>query len=240
MIDLHHAGGLNAVLHELNRAKLIHENVMTIEGTPIRNRFIEGNCRNSLIRSIDQPHLPFGGLSVLKGNLAENGAVVKQSAVEKELWEFEGIARVFDSEEMAVEAILSGKINRGDVIVIRYEGPKGGPGMREMLAPTAAIAGMGLSGKVALMTDGRFSGGSKGAVIGHICPEAAEGGLIAYLLEGDIVGYDLNKREIYACLSEAEILERRKTIELKETSVTGTLKKYKQLVGCASKGAVTL
>ncbi len=192
-----------------------------------------------MIRPIENPHSETGGLAVLFGNIAGNGAVVKRSAVRKEMLKFTGRARVFDSEEEAIAAIYSKKIEKGDVVVIRYEGPKGGPGMREMLSPTSAIAGMGLDSDVALITDGRFSGATKGAAVGHVSPEAREGGLIAYVQEGDRITLDIENYKISLEVSEEEIAKRKNEMKLKpEPELKGYLKRYSRMVSSADKGAV--
>jgi dihydroxy-acid dehydratase len=193
----------------------------------------------NVIRPMNKPYHKQGGIAVLRGNLAPDGAVVKQSAVSQNMMKFEGTAKVFNSEEDGMKAILSGKIKPGDVVVIRYEGPKGGPGMREMLSPTAAIAGMGLSESVALITDGRFSGGTRGPCIGHISPEAMEGGTIAILKDGDRIRIDIPKRKIDALLSEREIRERFRTWKPLRPKITkGYLSRYARMVSSAGSGAV--
>ena len=193
----------------------------------------------SVIRPFDAPYHETGGLAILKGNLAPNGSVVKQSAVDPAMRHHTGPARVFNSEEEAVEAILGGKIQKGDVVVIRYEGPKGGPGMREMLAPTSAIAGMGLDRDVALLTDGRFSGGTRGASIGHISPEAAQGGPIAIVREGDEIEIDIDNKTLTLHVSESEIAERLKAWQPPEPNIkTGYMARYARVVQSADTGAV--
>ncbi|MBU4134142.1 dihydroxy-acid dehydratase, partial [bacterium] len=191
-----------------------------------------------VIRPLKKAYHKEGGIAVLYGNIAPDGAVVKQSAVDKSVMKFVGRARVFESEEDAMAAILAKKLKKGDVVVIRYEGPKGGPGMREMLSPTAAIAGMGLSNSVALITDGRFSGGTRGPCIGHISPEAAEGGPIAVLENGDKITIDIKNRTIDADLSDKEIKERLKKVKLKTKKTSGWLSRYSRLVTSASTGAI--
>jgi dihydroxy-acid dehydratase len=193
----------------------------------------------NVIRPINKPYHKEGGIAILRGNLAPDGAVVKQSAVSRNVMKFEGTAKVFNSEEEGMKAIMNGKIKAGDVLVIRYEGPKGGPGMREMLSPTAAIAGMGLSESVALITDGRFSGGTRGPCIGHISPEAMEGGTIAVLKEGDRIRIDITNRKIDVLLSDNEIKERFKTWKpLKPKITKGYLARYARMVSSAGSGAV--
>lgn len=249
MVDLHEAGGLKQVMAVLDTGNLIRREALTAEGTTMGTR-IEAALRdqqtsnfigsdNQLIRSLKNPWYPEGGLKVMKGNLAEKGAVVKRSAVCEAMRRFTGRARVFDSEEEATKAILGLQINPGDVVVIRYEGPKGGPGMREMLGPTSALCGMGLDDQVALITDGRFSGGSKGPAIGHIAPEAAEGGLIGLVAEGDLIAYDLEAGTLELLVDDDEIELRRKTHIIVEKSAKGVLRKYQKQVGCASRGAIT-
>jgi dihydroxy-acid dehydratase len=192
-----------------------------------------------VIKSPKAPEHAEGGIAILYGNLAEDGAVVKQAAVEKEMLTFSGKARVFNSEEDAMKAVLAGKITKGSVVVVRYEGPAGGPGMREMLSPTSAIVGMGLHKHVALITDGRFSGGTRGPCIGHISPEAAAGGLIAYLKDGDMIDIDIPHKKINVRLSKVEIARRRKTMKLLPTKEkSGYLARYSKLVTSASTGAV--
>ncbi|MGN1051599.1 MAG: dihydroxy-acid dehydratase, partial [Acutalibacteraceae bacterium] len=191
-----------------------------------------------IIHFVDKPIRKDGGIAVLKGNIAPEGAVVKQGAVAPEMMTHTGPARCFNSEEDAQEAILGGKIKSGDVVVIRYEGPKGGPGMREMLSPTAALAGMGLDKEVALITDGRFSGATRGASIGHVCPEAASGGLIGLIMEGDSITVDITNRKLTLNVPEEEIEERRKNFVMPKKELTGYIKRYAQLVSSSAKGAV--
>ncbi|MFA5449461.1 MAG: dihydroxy-acid dehydratase [Clostridia bacterium] len=237
--DLHHAGGIQAVLAELNKKGLIDVSLPTVTGYPVSENIKKVRIFNkNVIRPIDNPHSETGGLAVLFGNIAPNGAVVKRSAVRKEMLKFTGRARVFDSEESAIEGIYNNQINKGDVVVIRYEGPKGGPGMREMLSPTSAIAGMGLDADVALITDGRFSGATRGAAIGHISPEAREGGPIAYVRDGDSIVIDIDNRSISLDVSPEEMQRRKKETELKpEPELKGYLKRYVKLVSSADKGA---
>ena len=242
MQDLNDAGGVYAVMKELTKKNLINLKVLTATtkkmGDNLDNyKFTSLN--KDVIRSIDSPYSDTGGLAVLFGNIAANGAVVKRSAVASEMLKHQGKARVFDSEESAIKAIYAGDIIAGDIVVIRYEGPAGGPGMREMLSPTSAIAGMGLDKEVALITDGRFSGATRGAAIGHIAPEAAAGGLIAYVKEGDIISIDINNYSIELLVPEEEINKRKKEIKIKEkTDLTGYIKRYSKMVTSADKGAV--
>ncbi|MBI4687204.1 MAG: dihydroxy-acid dehydratase [Nitrospirae bacterium] len=235
--DLEYAGGIPAVL---KRLKHLLNNAPTVSGEKIYDIADRVDIIDEeVIRPLNRAHHKEGGIAVLKGNLAPYGAVVKQSAVSKNMMRYKGKARVFDSEEFAMRAILGGNIKAGDVVVIRYEGPKGGPGMREMLSPTAAIAGMGLSESVALITDGRFSGGTRGPCIGHISPEAMEKGPIAILKDGDLISIDIPKRRIEALLDDKEIKERLKNLKLQKPKITrGWLARYAQLVTSASTGAV--
>lgn len=240
MEDLNEAGGVYAVLGELAKKDLINTDCLTCTGKTVGEN-IKGceNKNNQIIRDINDPYMPNGGIAVLRGNLAEDTCVVKRSAVAPEMLKHEGPARVFDSEEEAIEAIRGGKIVDGDVVVIRYEGPKGGPGMREMLNPTSAIAGMGLGSTVALITDGRFSGATRGAAIGHVSPEAALGGTIALVHEGDMIRIDINNHKIELKVSDEELEQRRKNWTPKEPKVkTGYLARYASLVTSANKGAV--
>lgn len=238
--ELDAAGGVYAVLNELVKKDLIHTDVMTVTGKTLKENLV-GHVNKDLnvIRPIDNPYSQTGGIAVLKGNLAEDGCVVKRSAVAKEMLVHEGPAKVFDSEEEAIQGIFGGKIKAGDVVVIRYEGPSGGPGMREMLSPTSAIAGMGLDKEVALITDGRFSGATRGAAIGHISPEAVQGGLIAYVKDGDMISINIPEHKIELKVSD-EIIEKRKQempINVK-TDVTGYLARYAKMVSSADKGAI--
>lgn len=240
MEQLNEAGGVYAVLNELCKKGLINTDVMTCTGKTLGEN-LKGhvNTDPEVIRPIDNPYTPTGGIAVLKGNLAPDGCVVKRSAVAKEMLVHEGPAKVFDSEEEAIAGIFGGKIVAGDVVVIRYEGPAGGPGMREMLSPTSAIAGMGLDKDVALITDGRFSGATRGAAIGHISPEAASGGLIAYVKEGDIISINIPEYTIELKVSEEEIEKRKQEMPIKvKTDVTGYLKRYAKMVSSADKGAI--
>ena len=237
--DLDQAGGVYAVMKELTKKGLLHTDLMTCTGKTIAEN-LEGveNLDENLIRPIDHPYSETGGIAVLKGNLAEMGCVVKQSAVAPEMMVHEGPARVFDSEEEAIAAIYGKKIVPGDVVVIRYEGPKGGPGMREMLNPTSAICGMGLGESVALITDGRFSGATRGAAIGHVSPEAAEGGLIALVEEGDIISIDIPNCRIELKVSEEVLAARRAAWKKPEPKVkTGYLARYAKMVSSAAEGA---
>lgn len=235
--DLNEAGGINAVMKELSKLGLINEEVLTVDGVVgdrLKNASIK---RPDVIRSVENPYRKSGGLAVLKGNLAPGCAVVKESAVAEDMLVFEGPARVFDSEDDAIEAILGKKIKDGDVVVIRYEGPKGGPGMKEMLNPTAVITGMGL--KVALLTDGRFSGATRGACVGHISPEAMEGGPIGLIREGDRILLDIPGRKLEVKLDDAELAKRKATWVCPEPKVkTGYLARYAKLVTSANTGAV--
>ena len=240
MEDLNEAGGVYAVLNELAKKDLIYTDCMTCTGKTVAEN-IAGivNKDTSIIRPIDDPFMPNGGIAVLKGNLAPDTCVVKRSAVAPEMLKHEGPARVFDSEEEAITAIRGGKIVPGDVVVIRYEGPKGGPGMREMLNPTSAIQGMGLGSTVALITDGRFSGATRGAAIGHVSPEAALGGNIALVEEGDIIAIDINAHSIELKVSDEVLAERRSKWTPREPKIkTGYLARYASLVTSANRGAV--
>ena len=240
MEDLNEAGGVYAVVKELCDLGLINENCMTVTGKTIGEAVKNAVNRDpEVIRPTDNPYSKTGGLAVLKGNLAPDGSVVKRSAVVPEMLKHEGPARVFDSEEDAIAAILGGKIVEGDVVVIRYEGPKGGPGMREMLNPTSAIAGMGLGSTVALITDGRFSGASRGASIGHVSPEAAVGGPIALVEEGDMIEIDINNYSITLKVSEEELAKRKAAWTPREPKVnTGYLARYASMVTSGNRGAI--
>ena len=240
MEDLDRAGGVYAVMKELTKKGLLDTGVMTVTGKTMEENLQNvSNKDTEVIRPIDNPYSQNGGIAVLKGNLAPDGCVVKQSAVAPEMMKHEGPARVFDSEEEAIETIYAGKIKAGDVVVIRYEGPKGGPGMREMLNPTSAICGMGLGESVALITDGRFSGATRGAAIGHVSPEAAAGGNIALVHEGDIISIDIKNCSIELKVSDSELEERRKAWVCPEPKVkTGYLARYAKLVSSADKGAI--
>ena len=240
MEDLNEAGGVYAVMNELSELGLLNLDCMTVTGKTVGEN-IKGveNKDPEVIRPLDNPYSKTGGLAVLKGNLAPDGGVVKRSAVAEEMMVHEGPARVFDCEEDAIAAIKGGKIVAGDVVVIRYEGPKGGPGMREMLNPTSAIAGMGLGSSVALITDGRFSGASRGASIGHVSPEAAVGGPIALIEEGDIIAIDIPNMKLDVKVSEEELEARRTKWQPREPKVTsGYLARYASMVTSGNRGAV--
>jgi dihydroxy-acid dehydratase len=238
--DLNRAGGISAVIKTLADAGLIHGDCQTATGKTVAENIAHVTTFDpEVIRPMDRPYHKQGGLAVLYGNLAPDGCVVKQSAVLDEMMRHEGPARVFDSEETATAAIMEGRINKGDVIVIRYEGPMGGPGMREMLTPTSAIAGMGLDAHVALITDGRFSGGSRGAAIGHISPEAAQGGSIAIVNEGDPIAIDIQDKTITLKLSDEEIKERLAAWQAPEPKIShGYMARYARQVSSASQGAI--
>lgn len=237
---LYEAGGIPAVLNELSKKVDLNLDCMTVTGKTIGENIKNARVADyDVIRPIDNPHSETGGIAILRGNLAPDGAVVKRAAVLPEMLVHEGPARVFNSEEEANEAIFAKKIKAGDVVVIRYEGPKGGPGMREMLQATAAIAGMGLDDSVALITDGRFSGATRGASIGHVSPEAASGGVIGLLEDGDIISIDINNAKLEVKLSDEELAERRKNFKPLEPKVKeGYLARYAKLVSSASEGAI--
>jgi dihydroxy-acid dehydratase len=238
--ELDEAGGVSAVLSELTKIKAIDGRVMTVTGARLtENLKGKGILDSEIIRPVSKPYHAQGGIAILYGNLAPEGAVVKQSAVAPEMMTHSGPARVFNSEQEAQQAILGKKIHKGDVVVIRYEGPKGGPGMQEMLSPTSAIIGMGLGKDVALITDGRFSGGTQGAAIGHISPEAAAGGPIALIEEGDQIEINIPQKKISLLVSNKEIDKRRKNwIALPPKIQTGYLFRYAQAVTSGSNGAV--
>ena len=238
--DLNEAGGVYAVMNELNKKGLLHTECMTVTGKTVGENIKDCvNLNPEVIRPIDNPYSQTGGLAVLKGNLAPDGGVVKRSAVVEEMMVHEGPARVFDCEEDAIAAIKGGKIVEGDVVVIRYEGPKGGPGMREMLNPTSAIAGMGLGSSVALITDGRFSGASRGASIGHVSPEAAVGGPIALVEEGDIISINIPELKLEIKVSDEEMQARKAKWQPREPKVTtGYLKRYASMVTSGNRGAI--
>ncbi len=240
MEDLNEAGGVYAVMKELADIGLLHTDCMTVTGRTIGENIAGAVNRNpEVIRPVENPYSKTGGLAVLKGNLAPDGSVVKRSAVVEEMMVHEGPARVFDCEEDAIAAIKGGRIVAGDVVVIRYEGPKGGPGMREMLNPTSAIAGMGLGSSVALITDGRFSGASRGASIGHVSPEAAVGGPIALVEEGDIISIDIPGLKLEIKVSEEELAARRAKWQPREPKVTtGYLSRYEKMVTSGNRGAI--
>lgn len=237
--ELNEAGGVYAVMNELNKKNLLYTDIITATGKTVGENIKDCVNKNpEVIRPIDNPYSVTGGIAVLKGNLAPDSGVVKQSAVVPEMMVHEGPARVFDCEEDAIAAIKGGKIVAGDVVVIRYEGPKGGPGMREMLNPTSAIAGMGLGSSVALITDGRFSGASRGASIGHVCPEAAVGGPIALVEEGDIIKINIPEHRLEVAVSDEEMAARRAKWQPRKPRVTtGYLARYAALVTAANKGA---
>lgn len=240
MEDLNEAGGVYAVMNELNKKGLLHTKCMTVTGKTVGENIKDCvNLNPEVIRPIDNPYSQTGGLAVLKGNLAPDGGVVKRSAVVEEMMVHEGPARVFDCEEDAIAAIKGGKIVEGDVVVIRYEGPKGGPGMREMLNPTSAIAGMGLGSSVALITDGRFSGASRGASIGHVSPEAAVGGPIALVEEGDIISINIPELKLEIKVSDEEMQARKAKWQPREPKVTtGYLARYAAMVTSGNRGAI--
>jgi dihydroxy-acid dehydratase len=238
--DLDTAGGIQAVMKVISAIGVIDKKVLTVTGKSVAVN-LKNACvlNDTVIRPLNNPYSPQGGIAILRGNLAPDGAVVKQSAVASAMQVNEGKARVFDCEDAAIAAILGGKIKAGDIVVIRYEGPKGGPGMREMLSPTSAIVGMGLDKTVALLTDGRFSGGTQGAAIGHISPEAAEGGTIALVKEGDIIAVDIPAKKLNLKVSDAELEKRRKAWKPKQPAITsGYLPRYAKLVTSASTGAI--
>ena len=240
MEDLEGAGGVYAVMKELTKQNLLDTSLITCTGKTIAEN-LEGveNRNPELIRPIENPYSPDGGIAVLKGNLAPEGCVVKRSAVAPEMMAHTGPARVFDCEEDAIAAIYAGKIQAGDVVVIRYEGPKGGPGMREMLNPTSAICGMGLGESVALITDGRFSGATRGASIGHVCPEAAQGGPIAFVEDGDTIAIDIAKCSISLKVDPNTLEARRAKWVCPEPKIkTGYAARYAKLVTSAARGAV--
>ncbi len=240
MEDLNEAGGVYAVLNELSKKDILNLDVMTCTGKTLGENIKDCVNKNpEIIRPIDNPYSQTGGIAVLKGNLAPDGCVVKRSAVAPEMLVHRGPARVFNSEEEVIEVIYAGGIKAGDVVVIRYEGPAGGPGMREMLSPTSAIAGMGLDKEVALITDGRFSGATRGASIGHVSPEAVRGGNIAYVKDGDMISINIPEYKITLEVSDEELEERKKTMEIqKKTGITGYLKRYAATVSSADKGAI--
>lgn len=241
MLDFDRAGGIQAIMQKL-RPKL-HLDQMTVTGKTVGENLdgflvLNPKMNAQVIKTLDSPFHEEGGIAVLKGSLAPDGSVVKQAAVSPKMLKHSGPAKVFDSEETAMSAIMAGKIKAGDVVVIRYEGPKGGPGMREMLSPTSAIAGMGLIESVALVTDGRFSGGTRGPCIGHISPEAQEGGPIALVQDGDIIEIDIPARKLDLKVSQEELAKRKAMFKAPEKKVTGYLARYRKLVSSASKGAI--
>jgi dihydroxy-acid dehydratase len=236
--DLYRAGGVQGVLKRLTDLRVINLKVMTATGKTLKENLHHASILNEdVIRKIEHAYHKEGGIAILKGSLAPDGAVVKQSGVSQEMMKRKGPARVFNSEEEASKAILGGKINKGDIIVIRYEGPKGGPGMREMLSPTADIVGMGLGNDVALITDGRFSGGTRGAAIGHVSPEAALGGPIALVNEGDVISIDIHKRRLDLLVPVKELEKRKQGFSPKKKELTGILKRYADMSLSADKGA---
>ena len=237
--ELNEAGGVYAVMNELNKKGLLETDCITVTGKTVGEN-IKGciNKNPEVIRPVENPYSEVGGIAVLRGNLAPDSAVVKRSAVAPEMLKHEGPARVFDCEEDAITAIKGGKIVDGDVVVIRYEGPKGGPGMREMLNPTSAIAGMGLGSTVALITDGRFSGASRGASIGHVSPEAAVGGPIAFVEEGDMISIDIDNHTLNLNVSDEVLAKRKENWKPRKNEVSGYLARYASLVTSADRGAV--
>ena len=238
--DLYAAGGVQAVMKELSKKELLNLDLITVTGKTVGENISKAKViDNDVIRDIENPYSTTGGIAVLRGNLAPDGAVVKRSAVAQEMLVHKGPARVFDSEEEVIDAIYNGRIQKGDVVIIRYEGPRGGPGMREMLSPTSAIAGMGLDKDVALITDGRFSGATRGASIGHVSPEAMEGGNIALVKEGDIINIDIPKGKLVMEVSDEELMQRKKEWVAPKPKITkGYLGRYAKLVTSASTGAV--
>ena len=238
--DLDMAGGIQGVMMEISKLGVIHLKSMTVTGKTVGENLKGVKIENrKVIRSVEDPYSSIGGIAILKGNLAPDGAVVKQSAVTPDMLINEGPARIFESEEESIEAILGGQIHQGDIVVIRYEGPKGGPGMREMLSPTSAIAGMGLDNSVALITDGRFSGGTRGAAIGHISPEAAEGGPIGLVKEGDIILIDIPGKKITLKVGNEEMDKRKRNFNPRPPAITsGCLARYARMVTSASTGAI--
>lgn len=240
--DLYAAGGVTAVMNELAKADLLKLDTLTVTGKTQGENIAGHEVKDySVIRPLDNPYSKTGGIAVLKGNLAVDGSVVKRSAVAAEMLQHEGPAKVYDSEDEAIAAIYAGEIKSGDVVVIRYEGPKGGPGMREMLSPTSAICGMGLDKEVALITDGRFSGATRGAAIGHVSPEAMEGGPIAFVKNGDIIEIDITNGILNVKVSDEEMAERKKNWKPNEPKIkSGYLRRYSKLVSSAMQGAVML
>ena len=235
--DLHEAGGIPGLLNELLKIDLLNKDCLTVTGNTIYENIKDSVIKNyDVIKHVENPYSKTGGLAILKGNLAPKGAVVKKSAVAKEMIKHKGKAKVFNSEEEASSSILSGKIKDGDVIVIRYEGPRGGPGMREMLSPTASLAGMGLDKTVALITDGRFSGATRGAAIGHVSPEAYENGPIAYVEDGDIIEIDIENKILNLLVDDLSLKER--SINRNKKHVDGYLNFYREKVSSACEGAV--
>jgi dihydroxy-acid dehydratase len=239
MQDLDRAGGIPAVMKELSKKKLLNLSLVGVEGKLEKRIKDAVNLDEEIIRPVNKPYYKEGGIVILKGNLAPHGAVIKRSAVNEKVWKFSGKAKVFNSEETAMKAIMENKIKKGDVVVIRYEGPKGGPGMREMLSPTSAISGKGLGESVALITDGRFSGGTRGLAIGHVSPEAAEGGTIAYVKDGDKIDINIQKRQISLKVGDKELVKRKKEMKIAKLKLKSPfLKRYSQLTTSADKGAI--
>ncbi|MBO5294883.1 MAG: dihydroxy-acid dehydratase, partial [Clostridia bacterium] len=240
MEDLNEAGGVWAVLKELTKLNLLDTSVLTCTGKTLGENIANAvNLDDTVIRTVENPYSKTGGIAVLRGNLAPDGCVVKRSAVAPEMLVHEGPAKVYESEEEAIAAIYGGKIVKGDVVVIRYEGPAGGPGMREMLSPTSAIAGMGLDKDVALITDGRFSGATRGASIGHVSPEAVSGGAIAYVKDGDMISINIPEYKIELKVSDEELAKRRAEMPIKKKeNITGYLKRYAAQVSSADRGAI--
>ena len=241
MLDFDRAGGIQAIVQKLSTKMYLDQ--LTVTGKTVGENLesfvvLNPKMNAQVIKTLDSPFHEEGGIAVLKGSLAPDGSVVKQAAVSPKMLKHSGPAKVFDSEEAAMEAIMAGKIKSGDVVVIRYEGPKGGPGMREMLSPTSAIAGMGLIESVALVTDGRFSGGTRGPCIGHVSPEAQEGGPIALVKEGDIIEIDIQARKLDLKVSEEELAKRKAHFKPPEKKITGYLARYRKYVSSASKGAI--
>jgi dihydroxy-acid dehydratase len=239
MEDLNEAGGVYAVMNELNKLGLLHTDCMTVTGKTVGENI--AGCVNldpEVIRPVENPYSKTGGIAVLRGNLAPDGGVVKRSAVLPEMLVHKGPAKVFESEEEAQAAIDAGKIVAGDVVVIRYEGPKGGPGMREMLNPTSAIMGMGLGSSVALITDGRFSGATRGACIGHVSPAAASGGPIGVVRDGDIISINIPENKLELCISDEELAERMNNFTPKTKELSGYLKRYAAMVSSGATGAI--
>ena len=236
--DLNAVGGIQTIIRELSKGGHVNTDVLTVSGTQADRIAKAKDADGVIVHKIDSPIRKDGGIAILSGNLAEHGSVVKQGAVKPEMMDFTGTARVFNGEQAACDAILGGDIKAGDVVVIRYEGPKGGPGMPEMLAPTAAIVGKGLDGNVALITDGRFSGASRGAAIGHVSPEAAEGGLIAFVEDGDKIHIDIPNRSITLLVDDAEIAKRKEKGILPPKELDGYLKRYAKMVTSSNTGAV--
>lgn len=243
MDDVHRAGGVPAILNEIDaHGGGLHLDRLTVSGTTLRESISGASIRNTdVIHPYEQAHSPKGGLSILFGNLCPNGAVIKTAGVSPEMKKFTGPARIFESEEEASKGIMHGEVKSGEVVVIRYEGPKGGPGMQEMLSPTSAIMGMGLGDKVALITDGRFSGGTRGACIGHVSPEAAARGPIAALEAGDMIEIDLDHRSLNVLLSQETIQDRLEKLPEFESKIQSRwLRRYSKLVTSADSGAVLL